>query len=236
MSMQFIGVISGKGGVGKTTTAANLSAALAAVFRKKVLAVDCNPGSPDLSVHLGLYQRGRPVRMSGRSTVLPYGVHLMQAGAHWRKGRRAFRRLLRRPSYEFVILDGPPVNYDSVLDLSDSVLVVTNPEVTAAADAIRAVKRAAQRRVPVSGIVLNCIRGSGDRSFHISLPKLLGAPLLAVIPESPRMEGCVADGTPIVLRYPNCGASIEFKRLAARLAGVRYEVGFFQRIAGSLYR
>jgi septum site-determining protein MinD len=234
MGTLVIGVISGKGGVGKTTTTANLSAALG-LLKKRVLAVDCNPGSPDLSIHLGLYRR--PMRASGKGIIsLPYGIDLMQAGAYEKKGRQITRRLLRRLGYDFIILDGPPVNYDRVLDLSDSVLVVTNPEVTAAADAIRAVKRAAQRRVQVAGIVLNCIRGWGDRSFRLSLPRLLEAPLLAVIPESPRINACVADGTPVVRRYTNCGASIEFKRLAARLAGVRYEVGFFQRITGKLYK
>lgn len=235
--MPVVGIISGKGGVGKTTTTANLSAALASFFGKRVLAVDCNPGSPDLSLHLGVYQHGRPRRPGKMGIVhLTGGLHMMPAVAYGRAEKHLTRRKIRALGYDFVLLDGPPVDYDRVLRVSDSVLVVTNPEVTAVADAIRAIKRAAEHRVPVAGVEVNCIRGFRDKSFYSKLSRIFEAPILAVVPESPRMLRCVTDGTPVVLRYPNCGASIEFRRLAARLAGVKYEAGFFWRLASSVYR
>jgi len=51
---KIIGVISLKGGVGKTTTVANLGASLAKDFNKKVLVVDANFSAPNLGLHLGL--------------------------------------------------------------------------------------------------------------------------------------------------------------------------------------
>ncbi|MDY6966653.1 MAG: AAA family ATPase, partial [Halobacteriota archaeon] len=53
--MRVIGIVSGKGGVGKTTTAANLGAALANTFNKDVAVVDGNFATPNLALHYGMY-------------------------------------------------------------------------------------------------------------------------------------------------------------------------------------
>jgi len=52
---RLIGVISAKGGVGKTTVVSNLSVALAKVFHKRVTVVDCNITTSHLSLHFGAY-------------------------------------------------------------------------------------------------------------------------------------------------------------------------------------
>jgi septum site-determining protein MinD len=53
--MRVISILSGKGGVGKTTTVANLGLALSMVFNKKVVLLDGNSTTPDLGLHLGMY-------------------------------------------------------------------------------------------------------------------------------------------------------------------------------------
>jgi MinD-like ATPase involved in chromosome partitioning or flagellar assembly len=52
---RIIGVLSGKGGVGKTTLVANLGASLASVFNKDVIVVDCNVTTSHLGLYLGMY-------------------------------------------------------------------------------------------------------------------------------------------------------------------------------------
>ena len=55
-SGKIIGIISLKGGVGKTSSVANLGAVLASEFNKKVLVVDANFSAPNLGLHLGLVE------------------------------------------------------------------------------------------------------------------------------------------------------------------------------------
>ena len=52
---RIIGVVSGKGGVGKTTLVANLGAALASLYKKDVIVVDCNVTTSHLGLYLGMY-------------------------------------------------------------------------------------------------------------------------------------------------------------------------------------
>ena len=56
MEGRTIGIISLKGGVGKTTTVANLGAVLAKEFNKKVLVIDANFSAPNLGLHLGIVE------------------------------------------------------------------------------------------------------------------------------------------------------------------------------------
>jgi septum site-determining protein MinD len=52
---RIIGIVSGKGGVGKTTIVANLGAALASFYKKRVIIVDCNVTTSHLGLYLGMY-------------------------------------------------------------------------------------------------------------------------------------------------------------------------------------
>lgn len=229
-----IGVVSGKGGVGKTTTVANLSVALASVFKKRVLAVDCNPSSPDLPIHLGLYPypRSPSKRLLGQPVYRhPSGADLMPCQAV-REKRRLGKRDLRASGYDFVMLDAPPVGDEPVLKLSDAVLVVTNPDVPAVADALRAVERAEQRKLRVLGVEVNRAGGGEHEISHAELVATFDTPVIAIIPESARLQKGVLEGVPIVSKCPFCKSTVEFEKLAAFLAGEEYRVSVLHRVFG----
>ncbi len=228
-----IGVISGKGGVGKTTTVANLSVALASAFKKRVLAVDCNPTSPDLPIHLGLYPypRSPSKRLLGQPIYRhPSGANLMPCQAM--EKRRLSKRDLRASGHDFVMLDAPPVGDEPVLKLSDAVLVVTNPDVPAVADALRAVERAEQRKLRVLGVEVNRVGGKEHEVSHAELVATFDTPVIATIPESAVLRKGVLDGVPVVSKCPFCKSTTEFKKLAAFLAGEEYRVSVLHRVFG----
>lgn len=229
-----IGVISGKGGVGKTTTVANLSVALASIFKKRVLAADCNPSSPDLPIHLGLY----PYPSSPSKRLLgqpiyhhPSGVDLMPCQAV-REKRCLGKRDLRASGYDFVMLDAPPVGDEHVLNLSDAILVVTNPDVPAVADALRALERVERRKLRVLGVEVNRAGGGEHEVSHAELVATFDTPVIATIPESAGLRKGILEGVPIVSKCPFCKSTVEFKKLAAFLAGKEYRVSVLHRVFG----
>jgi septum site-determining protein MinD len=247
--MRVISVLSGKGGVGKTTTVANIGIALSVLFNRKVVLLDGNSTTPDLGLHLGLYSfpytledvLKRKVAIveaiyhhpSGVD-ILPSSMSINTAGVDLRDLKGFFRDL---EAYDFVFLDSPPGlgrGIRATLEVADEILVVTNPEVPAITDALRLIEVAKKVDVPVMGIVLNRVRGE---RYELSLPEVesvFDAPVIASIPEDARVRESIAFGEPIVSNSPFSPAAVAFKSLAARMIGEEYRVSFFDRLKALL--
>jgi septum site-determining protein MinD len=232
-SKVIIGVVSGKGGVGKTTTTANLTAAFGAHFGKRVLAVDCNHEASDLPMWFSLYppMPSREKKLQGGLTVYSYrpGIDVMPVSSVEGVSTDKLKRALRRSGYHYVLLDAPPINSGRVFELSDSLIVVTNPDVVAVADALRTIKRAEEQKLEVLGIEVNRIRKKKYELSHAELTSLFRTPIVSTIPDDKKVLMSLAEGTPTILRYPNSKAALEFKKLAAMLLGEEFKVGVLER-------
>jgi septum site-determining protein MinD len=233
-----VGVVSGKGGVGKTTTVANLGAALARRFKKRVLVADLNFVSPDLPLHLGMYPPPAECErvVEGRA-IYPHSqnLHLLPASSV-QGGKTDKLKFLKGQNYHFVLLDAPPVQDGLVFDLSDSLLVVTNPDVPAVASAVRAIKKAEKRNLPVIGVEVNRIRKERHEVSQAELMAVFDTPIISSIPEDAHIRKALVEGVPAVLKYPRSKASIEFKKLAAYLLGEKFKVKVFRRLLGPFGR
>ncbi len=167
-----LAVASGKGGVGKSTTAANLALALAAEGAS-VGILDADIYGPSQPMMMGL--EGRPDTLDGK-TMLPmknYGVEVMSIGflisedeaLIWRgpMATQALEQLLRQTNWgdlDYLIVDMPPGTGDIALTLSQRVpmtgaVIVTTPQDIALLDAKRAVKMFEKVGVPILGVVEN---------------------------------------------------------------------------------
>ncbi|MFJ1299175.1 iron-sulfur cluster carrier protein ApbC [Pseudomonadota bacterium AL_CKDN230030165-1A_HGKHYDSX7] len=167
-----IAVASGKGGVGKSTTAVNLALALAAEGAR-VGILDADIYGPSLSLMMGI--EGRPQSEDG-DTMEPlenYGVQVMSIGflvdadeaMIWRgpMAVQALEQLLRQTNWknlDYLIIDMPPGTGDIHLTLSQKVpltgaVVVTTPQDIALLDARKGVKMFEKVGVPVLGVVEN---------------------------------------------------------------------------------
>jgi len=230
-----IGVVSGKGGVGKTTTAANLGAALARNFRKKVLVVDCNFAAPDLPLYFGMYPlpAAREKIVEGRA-VYPHSknLHLLLASSIKKGKQIELKKFLRKLDYSFILLDAPPVGDELVFDLSDELLVVTNPDVSAVASAVRAIKRSGKHNLSVLGVEVNRIRKERHEVSQAELLAVFDTPIISSIPEDPNIRKALVEGDPAVLRHPRSKASTEFQKLAAHLLGKKFRAKMFRRLLG----
>src|SRR3989338_7344574 len=167
-----IAVASGKGGVGKITTAANLALALAAEGARVGL-LDADIYGPSQPMMMGI--EGRPESSDGK-TMEPlenYGVQVMSIGflvaqdeaMIWRgpMATQALEQLLRQTNWndlDYLIVDMPPGTGDIQLTLSQRVpmtgaVIVTTPQDIALLDAKKGIKMFEKVGVPILGIVEN---------------------------------------------------------------------------------
>ena len=115
-----LGVFSAKGGVGKTTTVANLGAALAQKLRDRVIIVETNMTASNLGLHLGILDPpvviqdvvfGR-VNISEALSTTDYGLHILPGSVAFTEelGSMDLRGVLEelRGKYDIIILDSPP--------------------------------------------------------------------------------------------------------------------------------
>ena len=241
-----IAVASGKGGVGKSTVAANLAAALAQSGARVGL-LDADIYGPSMGVMMGVTKP--PVLDQDRKKMLPveaHGVLVMSLGflldpdtpVIWRGPMvmKALEQLLRDvqwPELDYMIVDLPPGTGDAQLTLTQKVplsgaVIVTTPNEVALIDARKGLAMFQKVNVPVLGIVENMswfvcphCQGVSDifsRGGGERTAREVGVPFLGEIPLDPSVRKAGDSGTPVVLSAPESPVAQAFRDLAGRTA------------------
>ena len=241
-----IAVSSGKGGVGKSTVAANLAVALAQQGARVGL-MDADIYGPNIPRMMGI-NAAPPVANEKIIPLQAHGVKIMSLGfmierdqpAIWRgpiimKIISQFLRDVQWGELDYFFVDMPPGTGDAQLSLVQATMVhgaiiVTTPQEVAAGDALRGAKMFERVAVPVIGVVENmsyfvcphcerrhAIFGEGGGN---RLADELGVPLLGQIPFFPGVLQSGDRGEPIVLSDPSADAAQALVDLARRLGGL----------------
>ena len=236
MSGKIIGVISIKGGVGKTTVVSNLAAALAGQG-KKVLAIDANFSAPNLGLHVGIVNKENTIHevIAGKIDASE-AVYQSDAGfdimpARLLPIRIDPLRLKRKISplknmYDFILIDSSPnLNEEmaATMAAADELIVVSSPDYPTLSCTMRAVKVAKEKKVPIAGLVLNRVR---NKKYELTLADVEDAaqtPVIGLMPEEEKVLESVAETKPVVIHAPWKDVSVEYKKLAAALAGKKYK-------------
>lgn len=236
-----VAVASGKGGVGKSTVAANLAISLAQRGHRVGL-LDADIYGPSQPTMLGIYERPRRVTEEVIEPLERYGIKVMSLGflldadtpVIWRGPMvmRALEQMLGQVQWgelDYLIVDLPPGTGDAQLTLSQRVplsaaVVVTTPQDVALIDARKALAMFRKVDVPVAGIIENmsgfCCPNCGHQVdiFKVGGGKrtaeLLGCAFLGAIPLDPEIALGGDAGTPIVVSQPQGGHAAVFQRIA----------------------
>lgn len=243
----FIAVASGKGGVGKSTVASNLAAALAQGGARVGL-LDADIYGPSAPLMFGVPPDEKPRVNDDRDIVplLRYGVKLLSMGflvddanaVIWRGPMvsSAVRQFLSQAAWgdlDHLVIDLPPGTGDIQLTLVQTVpltgaVVVSTPQPVALADARKAVAMFQNVHVPVLGVVENMAYFAPpdlpDRRYYLfgeagaqRLAAELDVPVLAEVPIEQAAREAGDFGTPVVLREPESAAARAFAAMAERV-------------------
>jgi ATP-binding protein involved in chromosome partitioning len=237
-------VMSGKGGVGKSTVATNLTMALhRSGYRVGLL--DADIYGPSIPTMLGV--AGRPVSMDGK-TIEPlerFGVKLMSIGFLTEDPRQAivwrgpmlhgallqFLKDVHWGALDYLVLDLPPGTGDVALTLSQRIkstgaVIVTTPQQVATDDVYKSVSMCEKVNIPILGVVENMsyfIDTAGVRhelfgkGGGAAIAEFAKAPLLGQVPMDTSVREWGDKGTPVVQAAPFSAIARSFVEVAERL-------------------
>jgi len=252
-----ITVASGKGGVGKTTIAANLGVALAE-FGKDVIILDTDIEMANLELLFGMEGMNSTLHhvLAGKvppSEAIyegPKGVKIIPAGISLEGLRNADPDRLEKVleeimnQAEILILDAPAgLGKSAVTSLAvgQELLLVANPEISSMSDALKTKIVAKKLGAHVLGVVLNRAGADTTDLTVEEVQTILEATVIATVPEDPEVRRASAAGVPLVIKSPNSPAAVAIKKLAADLIGEKYippappKEGFVKRFLGGLF-
>jgi septum site-determining protein MinD len=235
-----ITITSGKGGVGKTTTTANIGAALAAQGKSVVL-IDADIGLRNLDIVLGLENRivydlvdivegsCRMRQAMIRDKRLP-NLHLIPAAQTREKEAVAPHQMVAlcdelRKQFDYTVIDSPAgieQGFRNSIAGADEVIVVTNPEVSSVRDADRIIGLVEAAELPMPRLILNRVDAKlvkrGEMMSLEDVTDILAIPVIGVVPMDEAIVTSTNRGEPAALDMDS-RAGEAFREIAQRITG-----------------
>ncbi len=237
LGARVIGIVSGKGGVGKTTTSTNIGVGLAYNYHEDVIMIDANTTSAGLSVHLGPYSynislndvlRGR-AHLSQAIYSHPSGARFIPATTHISDidaDPSGVKKIIKelKDHVDYIVLDCAPTlgeESNAGIDASDEIIVVTNSEWPALLEAKRTVEYCKKKRKKILGAILTKT-DSSNIDFLTQVSKNLGVEILGTVREDDKVLESIKKRVPVIHSYPYSGASTDYEKILEKITGEKY--------------
>ena len=241
-----IAIVSGKGGIGKTTLAINLGYILQNEFKINTVIVDCNFTTPHLCSNLGLYNFGltlnhvltEKARIEEAIIEHPCGIKILPASLELEdlKDVDVFKLSEKIDELNFnILLDSAPgLGRESLAAISaaDEILFVTQPFSSAVIDIYRCKKVAERLNKKILGVVVNAAKKTKYELSEAEIEKLVEAPVIETIPYDLEIEKATSFKLPLFVYNPRAKASKHFYSLASKIYGIEIprKETFFEKI------
>lgn len=254
---KIIVITSGKGGVGKTTTAVNLGAAMN-FFGEDVLVIDGNISTPNVGIHLGSPEV--PITLNhilSKKAGVEEAVYEHESGMKIIPSSLSIKELEKtkpeklgnftedfKSISEYVIIDGAAglgLEALSSIKIADELIIVTNPELPAITDALKTIKVAESQKKKIKGVIMTRVRRNKTEMQPETIKEMLEVPILGMVPEDENIQEALNLKDVIVHTHSKSKAARAYKEIAAKILGVEYDSnkdkeGFFTRIANAFKR
>jgi len=228
-------IISGKGGVGKTTSTINLGTSLNHLG-EDVIIIDANITTPNLGIHLGapivpitlnhvlnnqakiedaIYEHDSGTK------VIPASLSLKESERiDYRKLAEVTKRLKKISN--FILLDsaaGLGEEARSAINAADEIIIITNPEMSAVTDALKTIKLAEEKNKPIKGIIITRYQGKRVEMSLSNIKDMLEAPILGIIPEDDAIKESNIYKNAVIHTHPKSKAARSYINTTRRLIG-----------------
>lgn len=235
---KIIVITSGKGGVGKTTSAINLGAAIN-YFGEDVIVIDGNLSTPNVGIHLGSPEV--PVTLNQVLTkksdlfeaiyehesglkIIPSSLSIKELKKTRPEKMKDFKKEFSELA-EYIIIDsaaGLGNEALSVLEVADELIIITNPEMPAIADALKTIKIAEEMKKTVMGTIVTRVRKDQIEMQPEIVKEMLEVPILGMVPEDEDIKRALGKKDVVVHTHPKSKSARAYKEIAAKITGNEY--------------
>ena len=247
---RIIVINSGKGGVGKTTTAINLGTSLNKLD-KEVIIVDANLNTPNIGLQLGApivpvtlnhVLKGKAgiedaiYEHSSGTKIVPSSLSIKELTKF---NTNKISEIMKKLSTlcDYVIVDSAAGFGDEVIavfEAADEIIIVTNPEMPAVTDALKAVKVAREMGKEVNGVIVTRYTNAKYEMPLSSIKSMLESQIIGVIPEDKSVKEALNLRDAVCHTHPRSKVSKKYYDIARKVNGDKVEdkQGFLSRLLG----
>jgi len=236
---RIIVINSGKGGVGKTTTAINLGASLNKL-KKKVIIMDANLNTPNIGLQLGApivpvtlnhVLKGKAdiedaiYEHSSGTKIVPSSLSVKELTRFNTKKIPEIATQLATLC-DYVIIDSAAGFGDesiAVIEAADEIIIVTNPEMPAVTDALKAVKVAREMGKEVNGVIVTRHVNAKYEMPLSAIKSMLETQIIGVIPEDKAVKEALNLRDAVSHTHPRSKVSRKYLEIARRVNGENIE-------------
>ncbi len=237
-------IISGKGGVGKTTSAINLGTSLNQLG-EDVIIVDGNLTTPNIGIHLGApivpitlnHVLSNQAKLEDAIYEHESGTKIMPASLSLKETKKINPKKLSEISKKLkkitnhVIIDcaaGLGEEAKSVIKAADEIIIIVNPEIASVTDALKTIKLSEEMNRPIKGLIITRYKGKKTDMSISSIRDMLEIPLIGIIPEDEAVRESQVIKNPVILTHPKSKASRNYEIASRRILGQDVEIEAFK--------
>jgi septum site-determining protein MinD len=236
---KFVAIVSGKGGVGKTTSTLNVGQALANLG-KKVLLLDANLVTPNLAIHLGFMNpEGTLNKFLAQEKSVKDITYKHESGIYIIPSSPSYSEFLKtntekipkifehlNNTVDFVLVDSPSgLGHDvnQILKYCDESLIITNPTISSVMDSLKTIELARNHNNTIPGVVLNMTHKGRNELSHKEVEKILGYQILGNVSHHRKVRKSIHQQYPLNYVYPKSKPAKEFAKVA-KFLNLEYSV------------